>query len=202
MTEIIKSEFNGSAIQFTDDGWFNATLAAARFDKEPTFWINQRETVEYLVALGKRAGNSCTVQELNKIKGLDSSSAASRAKLLRLAKKTGFVRARAGNPETGGGTWLHPKLAVVFARWLDVDFAVWCDEQIDTLLRRGQVVVTAGEISHWKELIELERSDAESKAMASAGSRLMLARKKLLPRLATERNRLKSLVQRTLFPLN
>lgn len=35
----------------------------------------------------------------------------------------------------GGGTWLHPKLAVRFAQWLDDDFAVWCDEQIDGLLR-------------------------------------------------------------------
>jgi hypothetical protein len=26
-----------------------------------------------------------------------------------------------------GGTWAHPKLAVFFARWLDVRFAVWCD---------------------------------------------------------------------------
>ncbi|WP_213879212.1 KilA-N domain-containing protein [Pseudomonas sp. dw_358] len=34
-----------------------------------------------------------------------------------------------------GGTWLHPKLIVAFARWLDVSFAVWCDEQIDALLR-------------------------------------------------------------------
>lgn len=34
-----------------------------------------------------------------------------------------------------GGTWLHPKLAVAFARWLSVDFAVWCDEQVDALLR-------------------------------------------------------------------
>lgn len=24
------------------------------------------------------------------------------------------------------GTWAHPKLAVFFARWLDVKFAVWC----------------------------------------------------------------------------
>jgi hypothetical protein len=29
----------------------------------------------------------------------------------------------------------HPKLAVVFARWLDVQFSVWCDLQIDKLLR-------------------------------------------------------------------
>lgn len=34
----------------------------------------------------------------------------------------------------GGGTWLHPKLAVRFAQWLDDDFSVWCDAQIDHLI--------------------------------------------------------------------
>lgn len=29
-----------------------------------------------------------------------------------------------------GVTYLHPKLAVFFARWLDVRFAVWCDLMI------------------------------------------------------------------------
>ena len=33
-----------------------------------------------------------------------------------------------------GGTWLHPKLAVMFARWISVDFAIWCDEQIDEII--------------------------------------------------------------------
>ncbi len=37
----------------------------------------------------------------------------------------------------GGGTWLHPKLAVRFAQWLSDDFAVWCDEQIDAIVRNG-----------------------------------------------------------------
>lgn len=31
-------------------------------------------------------------------------------------------------------TWLHPKLAVSFAHWLDVDFAVWCDLHSDALM--------------------------------------------------------------------
>src|SRR5699024_726548 len=31
--------------------------------------------------------------------------------------------------------WLHPKLAVKFARWVDTDFEIWCDEQIDELIR-------------------------------------------------------------------
>ncbi len=30
-------------------------------------------------------------------------------------------------PGSRSGTWAHPKLAVFFARWLDVRFAVWCD---------------------------------------------------------------------------
>lgn len=37
-----------------------------------------------------------------------------------------------------GGTWLHPKLGVAFARWLDVRFAVWCDAQIDAIITGQQ----------------------------------------------------------------
>ena len=61
------------------------------------------------------------------------------ASYLAAISKTGkfpeLVRTKRGRY---GGTWLHPKLAVVFARWLSVDFAVWCDEQIDALLRGDQ----------------------------------------------------------------
>lgn len=45
-----------------------------------------------------------------------------------------LIKARRG---VNGGTWLHPKLAVVFARWLKIEFAVWCDEQIDAIIRNG-----------------------------------------------------------------
>ena len=45
-----------------------------------------------------------------------------------------LVKTRRGNTSTSG-TWLHPKLAVKFARWLSVDFEIWCDEQIDCLIR-------------------------------------------------------------------
>jgi len=47
--------------------------------------------------------------------------------------KIPFLKTKRG--QHGGGTWLHPKLAVRFAQWLDADFAVWCDEQIDELIR-------------------------------------------------------------------
>ncbi|OCG59914.1 DNA-binding protein [Gilliamella sp. Nev3-1] len=41
-----------------------------------------------------------------------------------------------------GGTWIHPKLAVRFARWLSVDFEIWCDEQIDKLIRSQSITYT------------------------------------------------------------
>ena len=35
------------------------------------------------------------------------------------------------------GTWFHPKLAVAYSRWLSIDFSIWCDEQIDAIIRGG-----------------------------------------------------------------
>lgn len=134
MNKLIKTDFHGDIMQFRNDGWFNATVAAAKFDKEPYDWLNQRDTVEYIAAFADKKTNSCFLKEFNEINKLDGASAASKAKLIRLAKKTGFVKAKSGSINNGGGTWLHPKLAIVFARWLSVDFAIWCDEQIDAII--------------------------------------------------------------------
>lgn len=46
--------------------------------------------------------------------------------------KAGYLKAKRG---VGGGTWLHPRLGVMFARWIDPRFAIWCDSQTDDLLR-------------------------------------------------------------------
>ena len=44
--------------------------------------------------------------------------------LYKCGKYPQLIQTKRGNQ---GGTWGHPKLAVMFARWLDVRFAVWCD---------------------------------------------------------------------------
>jgi hypothetical protein len=54
--------------------------------------------------------------------------------------KTTVCIAKRGGAPGNGGTWAHPKLAVFFARWLDVRFAVWCDLMVDEILR-GRVEV-------------------------------------------------------------
>lgn len=98
---IITRDYQGHAIAYQDDGWFNATQAATKFGKAPHDWLRLPGTTEYLNALTAKYGN-----------------------FSHLKTKRGAT----------GGTWLHPRLAVMFARWLDVDFAVWCDEQISELV--------------------------------------------------------------------
>ena len=52
------------------------------------------------------------------------------ASLLKCEPKS-LLKTKRGN---NGGTWMHPRLGVPFARWLDVRFGVWCDDQIYQIL--------------------------------------------------------------------
>lgn len=64
---------------------------------------------------------------------------------LKSARNAEYVEASRGRY---GGTWAHPKLAVFFARWLDVKFAVWCDAMIEDILKgAAEVVITKPEES-------------------------------------------------------
>ena len=105
--KIIPFDYEGQAVRFNADGWLHATEIAERFGKRPNDWLSLPSTIEYLEALNRRTVTG------------SSGNAWSATK-------------RGGKNQ---GTWLHPKLAVAFARWLSVDFAVWCDEQVDALLR-------------------------------------------------------------------
>ena len=65
--------------------------------------------------------------------------------LIRKYGKIPYLKTKRGN---NGGTWLHPKLAVRFAQWLDIDFALWCDEQIDSLLRGNHPIFDKRRLRH------------------------------------------------------
>lgn len=138
MNNVIPFHYQGQPVQFESTGWLHATAIAARFGKEPYGWLVSIDAAAYMIALAEGLGLDVKpeiLQEFSKIKGLDTSKPATKAKILRLAKDVGLVRTKAGAPQFGGGTWLHPKLAVVFSRWLNIEFAVWCDLHIDALLR-------------------------------------------------------------------
>ncbi len=110
MSQIVQMAFEGRSIDFRSDGWFNATVAAAYFEKQPTDWLYRRDTFRYIEALSRTAGNSGFLKELNENNGLDGSSAASKARLLRLVKSSGLVSVKGGSPSTGGRYLVAPKV--------------------------------------------------------------------------------------------
>jgi hypothetical protein len=126
--KVIPFDYQGQPIRFDMDGWINATQAAARFDKLPNEWLRLPETIAYLEAIERTCG------------------------------KIPHVKTSRARIDRGGGTWLHPRLAIAFARWLSPDFAVWCDLQLDALLHAESVVRRGLEQAH--ESLEERRIEA------------------------------------------
>lgn len=166
MSHVIPLDYHGLSVRFSTDGWINATDIAKEFGKEPTQWLRQASTVEYLVKLADHLKlNSVRQTELQEFKALQSGSSTSKTRALKLAKTTGLVRIAPGRD---GGTWLHPKMAVRFARWLSVDFEIWCDMQIDRLLRGRRKLDAA-----------IEAVDRQRERGSHAGSELARHRYKM-----------------------
>ncbi|GED45267.1 DNA-binding protein [Vreelandella aquamarina] len=123
MHNVIPFKYEGLDIRFNTEGWINATDIAKQFGKRPADWLKQEEVKEYLSVLADAL--NCDPESL--------------------------LKTQRGRYD--GGTWLHPKLGVRFAQWLDTRFAVWCDLHIDGLLR--------GEISLKQQF---EKASAELEA--------------------------------------
>lgn len=111
-TNLVVASFENTPMTFREDGWFNATVAAEKFGKRVNDFMALPTTHEYL--------NALTEDEAVNTRLSGISDGARR-----------WVMAKRGK---NGGTWMHPDLAVAFARWLDMRFSIWCDRQIKALL--------------------------------------------------------------------
>lgn len=118
---IIPFDYEGQPVRFNVDGWINATEIAERFGKKPAHWLELESTKEYISKLSEHMAASNVGKS-------DFGPGGGKADCL-----PELVKTKRGGKSPG--TWLHPKLAVKFARWLNVDFEIWCDMKIDGLLR-------------------------------------------------------------------
>lgn len=98
--------YQGAEITFGGDGWVNATQMAKPFRKKANDFLRIDATKAFVAALCADVGKS-------------------------------------GNPDLvvatrhGGsapGTWMHPDLALEFARWLSPEFAIWCNRTIRRIM--------------------------------------------------------------------
>ena len=103
-------------VQFTGEAFFNATVVAKAFGKQPRDWLTASSTKEYIDAIKGK-----TFLEENQL-------------------------VTVVNGGTNPGTWLHPKLAIPFARWCSAKFAVWCDERIEEILKPQPKIMSAAEL--------------------------------------------------------
>lgn len=115
MDNQLQKTYLGKEIVFTPDGWINATqtvkvLEAKRLDG----FMNSKYFTEYLSAY-------CEFYDIE---------------LKDVVKKVkgGNTKTDYRNPVIVQGTFLHPDLAVLFARWINPKFAVWCDAIIKQIL--------------------------------------------------------------------
>ena len=110
MNQVQSFNFGNIAVSFRADGYLNATAIAAHFGKQPRDYLKTEQTQQYIAALAENLSVKTKI----------------------LTKENQIVSVKRGGDEQG--TWLHPKLAIHFARWLDPKFAVWCDEQIEQII--------------------------------------------------------------------
>lgn len=136
MNNVIPFNYQGQSVRFNSDGWINATDVAKRFSKKPVKWLELPSTKSYMAALERHLGLEVRKSDFKLVQ---------------------TIRGRRA------GTWLHPKLAVAFARWLDDDFAVWCDLHIDALLR--------GELNEKQQFDRACRLLDDAKQVASLSGR-------------------------------
>jgi len=108
---LVLASYKDTPVSFNDNAFLYASDIAKKFGTRVQKYLKSDRTKDYITALlNSKTPNG--VSEQNQ---------------LVIVKKGGI-------PENQG-TWLHPKLAIDFARFCSADFAVWCDQQIDKILK-------------------------------------------------------------------
>ncbi len=147
--------FDGLPVAFTENGYLNATMIAKHYGKRVQNYLKSERTQDYICALNEHLSEAP-----------------------KRASQNALVIVKKGNShEFEQGTWLHPKLAIDFARWLNPRFAVWCDMQIEQMLT-GSMQSLAAQIT--ETTITLQHFDSN---LSKAGWYLATHGKKTKPQL-------------------
>jgi len=101
-----------SMLQKTDELFFNATLIAKQFNKKPSEWLDSKQSSEYIAVI------------------LEAEN----------FRYENLVRTTIGGKFQG--TWMHKKLTLPFARWLNVKFEYdldrWIESRVEDEHQRNQ----------------------------------------------------------------
>ncbi|HAS40406.1 MAG TPA: DNA-binding protein [Microscillaceae bacterium] len=137
MDQLLQKTYLGKEIVFTPDGWINATqtmkaLTTKRLDN----FIKSKYFTEYVSAF-------CRYYDLkyeDVVKTI----------------KGNFSKSDHSNLGITQGTYFHPDLVVLFARWINPAFGVWCDDIIKQILT-GEIEIRYKELRQDFDKLEDQR---------------------------------------------
>lgn len=115
----VVGQINGVDIeQRSTDGFINATAMCVAHDKKINAWFCTQDTLELFIALASDLDPGFNYQNSGNL-DVSKLSATKYSEIF-----VGLIISRSGSPQTGGGTWLHPDLAIQLAQWCNKPFAL------------------------------------------------------------------------------
>ncbi|GGA02438.1 KilA-N domain-containing protein [Okeania sp. KiyG1] len=138
MSEIINL-FEGEKIVINKSGMWDATAMCKKYNKRVNNFFRTQQTKDYFSAL-KRKYNYSDDELVQVIQG--------------------------GNNQKEQGTWIHRKVALKLAAWLNPDFEVWVFDIIEKLLTQGEVKLKdeIAELQNCLDISEYRLEESKAKA--------------------------------------
>ena len=116
--------------QRIDDGFINGTAMAVAHGKKIDSWFRTQDTLDLFFDLSIDLGLKVKCSDLSNL-DVQSLSAKKYAQMF-----PDLIKTKRGSPKTGGGSWLHPDLAIQEAQWCNKRFAIqvsrWVREWLTT----------------------------------------------------------------------
>jgi hypothetical protein len=126
-------EVNGMTVeQRSTDGFVNGTAMCVAHSRDIDKWLVTKSTFELFCALACDLDITFNPPDL----GDSDVSTLSGAKYAKMFSN--LVVSKRGSPENGGGTWLHPDLAVQLAQWCSPAFAIQVSRWIQDWIVKSQ----------------------------------------------------------------
>lgn len=136
MGDIIKftpRKVNGVTIQQRNiDGFINATAMCKAYGKRVNNWFRTDAVLQIFIALSKNLNINLNYSYLSNLNAANLSA----KKYVELFPY--LVTSKQGSIENGGGTFIHPELAVQLAQWCDPVFAIQVSRWVINWFNTGE----------------------------------------------------------------
>jgi hypothetical protein len=125
--------FNGESFHIREeDSYWDATRMCQVYGKRINNFFRSESTQRYLAALSKKLGIPIEVDDQNSAMTENQATDG-------IALERALIYKSKGGDVEQSGTWVHRRVALKLAAWLNEDFEVWVYEVIEQLLSEGQV---------------------------------------------------------------